>query len=481
MHLQKAVDPFDRFVRCIGLGPQTRLVRYDPTAPLHDRYTADAWRRSPPTRRRCSRDTTLHDQRVLRLGLQLVRGAAQGRRLAPDRLRQPVPRLAGDVAALPLPVAGEGEPPLVDLLRRDQAADARHLDWEPFYDDRRRATCRTASSSRAYARDRRASASTPTRFEEFCAKHLAHLDEVAWEFFGTTGRQGRGAPEGRRALPAHEVERSPSCSGSASRRGAPTAAPEPGRQTAVMKERRALALGARVEREVTLVRWGTFGQPVLLFPTAGGDAEEIERFHLIDALAPLLDAGAIKVYSCDSVAGRGCWSQRGRRRPATRCARTSSTSTCATRSCPRSAPTASRPTSRSGRPARRSARSTRSPWCAASPTCSARDRMSGTYDLRRFVERPDFTDDFWVSSPLHFVPDARRAAHLERLRTRFILLASGEGRAEDIGESWRIANVLGRRASRTGSTRGARVAPRLADLAHDAAAVPRRVRPKGAR
>jgi hypothetical protein len=23
------------------------------------------------------------------------------------------------------------------------------------------------------------------RFEEFCGKHLAHLDEAAWEFFGT--------------------------------------------------------------------------------------------------------------------------------------------------------------------------------------------------------------------------------------------------------------------------------------------------------
>jgi esterase/lipase superfamily enzyme len=34
--------------------------------------------------------------------------------------------------------------------------------------------------------------------------------------------------------------------------------------------------------------------------------------------------------------------------------------------------------------------------------------------------------------------------HLEKLRTRFVLLISGEGRAEDIGESWRLANVLGK-------------------------------------
>ena len=30
----------------------------------------------------------------------------------------------------------------------------------------------------------------------------------------------------------------------------------------------------RVERETTLARWGMVGTPVLLFPTAGGDAEE---------------------------------------------------------------------------------------------------------------------------------------------------------------------------------------------------------------
>ena len=40
----------------------------------------------------------------------------------------------------------------------------------------------------------------------------------------------------------------------------------------------------RVHREVNMVRWGSFGTPVLLFPTAGGDCEEIERFLMIKAL-----------------------------------------------------------------------------------------------------------------------------------------------------------------------------------------------------
>ena len=39
MTLQASVEPFEHFVRCVGLGPQTHVVRYDPGAAHHDRYT----------------------------------------------------------------------------------------------------------------------------------------------------------------------------------------------------------------------------------------------------------------------------------------------------------------------------------------------------------------------------------------------------------------------------------------------------------
>ncbi len=53
----------------------------------------------------------------------------------------------------------------------------------------------------------------------------------------------------------------------------------------------------RVKTEITVVRWGTFGRPALVFPSAGGDAEEIERFGLVDACGPLLAEGRVKLYS----------------------------------------------------------------------------------------------------------------------------------------------------------------------------------------
>lgn len=199
----------------------------------------------------------------------------------------------------------------------------------------------------------------------------------------------------------------------------------------------------RVQRDVTLVRWGTFGQPVLVFPTAGGDAEEIERWHIIDVLGPLLDAGKIKVYSCDSVAGQALVAREGSPRhrmwlqnmfhqhirhevvPAIR-------TDCAS-------PDLELWTAGASFGA----------FHAVAVQCRWPDvfaktlAMSGTYDLKRFFETDDFSDDFFVSSPLHFMSHLG-GPHLDVLRTRYIQFASGEGKAEAPWESWWMANALGR-------------------------------------
>lgn len=60
----------------------------------------------------------------------------------------------------------------------------------------------------------------------------------------------------------------------------------------------------RLPHPVRLARWGHFGTPVLIFPSAGGDFEEIERFQLVASLGALIEGGRIKVYSTDAVAAR---------------------------------------------------------------------------------------------------------------------------------------------------------------------------------
>ena len=199
----------------------------------------------------------------------------------------------------------------------------------------------------------------------------------------------------------------------------------------------------RLEREVTLARWGSFGQPLVLFPTAGGDAEEVERFLLIDALAPLIDAGRIKVYSCDSAAGRALLAREGNPRHQMWLQNQFQ------QYVRHEVVHAIRADCKSPEIEVWASGASIGAFHSIAMVCRFPDvftralAMSGTYDLRRFYETTDFSDDFWVSSPIHFVPTLA-GVHLDVLRTRFILITSGEGRAEDIGESWRMANVLGK-------------------------------------
>jgi esterase/lipase superfamily enzyme len=58
-----------------------------------------------------------------------------------------------------------------------------------------------------------------------------------------------------------------------------------------------------LNREMTVARWGYFGKPVILFPTAAADCLDYERFKMIWKLKPMINAGRIKVYSCESVNG----------------------------------------------------------------------------------------------------------------------------------------------------------------------------------
>ena len=200
----------------------------------------------------------------------------------------------------------------------------------------------------------------------------------------------------------------------------------------------------RLQREVTMVRWGSFGQPVLVFPTAGGDAEEIERMHLVGALGSLIEAGKLKVYSCDSVAGRGLLTREGS--PAHQMWLQNQFH----QYIRHEVVPAIRADCQSPDAELWAAGASIGAFHAVAAVCRFPDvfaracAMSGTYDLRRFYEATEFTDDFWVSSPLHFLPTLG-GRHLDVLRTRLMVLASGEGRAEDLGESWRMANVLGQR------------------------------------
>lgn len=197
----------------------------------------------------------------------------------------------------------------------------------------------------------------------------------------------------------------------------------------------------RLGQDLSVARWGTYGSPVLLFPTAGGDAEEVERNHMIAHLEPLIAAGRAKVYSVDSIAGRALAERRGS--PDHRLALFNAFHEAIAREV---IPAIHSDLGGHHLPVTVAGASIgafnalaitcRYPELVESAVC-----MSGTYAIEQFMGG-HVNDDLYYSSPLRFLPGLEGPS-LDVLRRRMIVLASGSGRWEDVGESWAVAEVLG--------------------------------------
>jgi len=199
----------------------------------------------------------------------------------------------------------------------------------------------------------------------------------------------------------------------------------------------------RLQQGVEVVRWGHFGTPVLLFPTAGGDAQEAERFHLVGSVWHLIEAGRIKLYSCDSVPGKTWLGDHSREH----CAWIQNQFDgfvyhelvpAIFRDCHGA-------TSIITAGASMGAYNAVMSLCRHPDVFRAAIGMSGAYDLEKSMHGR-FTLDLYFSSPLHFLPNLEeQSEHLAILRQRFIVMAYGQGRWEHPDQSWRLAEVLGSR------------------------------------
>ena len=199
----------------------------------------------------------------------------------------------------------------------------------------------------------------------------------------------------------------------------------------------------RVQAEITVIRWGTFGAPVLVFPSAGGDAAEIERNGLVSACEPLLAEGRVKLYSVDSVAGQAMVAKAGP--PGHRMRLLNQFHECVRREVVPAihADLSGQAIGVIAAGASIGAFNAVAVLCRYPDVFSAAIGMSGSYRIDRFYDEA-WSQDLYFSAPLQFLPGLDGPL-LDQLRQRFAVLASGEGDWEDIGESWRMAGALGAR------------------------------------
>jgi len=203
MHLQQAVLPHDLFVRAIGLGPQVRTVRYDPTAPLHDRYKVD-FDFIDAEEGTLLRDMTLTINAFFGWDFNSCEALRRDGTFYPIDFANPCPD--SQVTSLhyhfPWIVLGNVRWSLFCAATKRKMR--RTLDWEPFYE--------IAASGRSFRERLSAYAAVADarfeteRFTEFCATHLAHLDEVALEFFGSAIAKDAVRQKVVALFPEHEHE-----------------------------------------------------------------------------------------------------------------------------------------------------------------------------------------------------------------------------------------------------------------------------------
>ena len=203
MHLQEAVEPFDVFIRCLGVGPQIQLIRYDPGAPLHDRYKVDF-------------DFVNGDDWELLTDMALTINCFFGwdfnscEVMRRDDVFHPID-FANACPDSQVTSLHFHFPWLVKAKVRWAvycAVTGRkkplNLNWAPFYEiaDLDLPYRERLSRYAAIARQR----FEIDRFEEFCAEHLGHLDEVALDFFGTDLARDTVRQKVQSLFPAHEVD-----------------------------------------------------------------------------------------------------------------------------------------------------------------------------------------------------------------------------------------------------------------------------------
>ena len=204
MHLQKAVSPFDLFVRCIGLGPQVRIVRYDPDAPLHDRYTTSAPDIDAAERKRLE-DTTLTINTFFGWDFNSCE-ALRGE----DRVFHPIDFANAcpdsQVTSLhyhfPWLVLAKVRWAIFCAVTRRRMRKT--LDWEPYFE--------VAASDRTIDEKVEAYGEIARRrldaegFAAFCEEHLGDLDSVALEFFRDSKCRDAVRQKVAALFPKHEVE-----------------------------------------------------------------------------------------------------------------------------------------------------------------------------------------------------------------------------------------------------------------------------------
>ncbi len=202
MHLQQGIVPYEQFVRCIGVGPQTKTILYDPAKPLHERYLPDEGFLAEDERLLLE-DVTLTINAFFGWDFNSCEALKKGGVWYPIDFANPCPDSQVTSLHVHFPWLVKAKLRWSLFCAAIKKPMRLGLDWQPFFAIADEADLPYREKLAAYAALAHDRFETE-RFHGFCAQHLAHLDEAAWEFFGTDRAKFAVRSKVQALFPEHE-------------------------------------------------------------------------------------------------------------------------------------------------------------------------------------------------------------------------------------------------------------------------------------
>ena len=196
-----------------------------------------------------------------------------------------------------------------------------------------------------------------------------------------------------------------------------------------------------LKTDMPLAVYGHYGFALLMIPTASADYLEYERFHLIDAIRPFIDAGKVKVFSINSMNNES-W-MNDSISPAQKVLRHTQWNNYVydeVVTFVRQNTSAETPVITCG--ASFGALHSANLFFKRPDIINGCIAMSGVYELTEYT-KGYFDEDVYFNSPMHYMPNLEDHQILESIRrSAHIHLLSGSGPHEDPQSARRFAGIL---------------------------------------
>jgi esterase/lipase superfamily enzyme len=198
----------------------------------------------------------------------------------------------------------------------------------------------------------------------------------------------------------------------------------------------------RLGLEMPIVRYGNWGRPLLVFPTAQADFLENERFFLIKSIEPLIKARKLTVFSIDSI-NKHAWMNKGVSVPERGRRQQAYSEYIELEVVPHIRRSLQQDNARimvTG--------ASFGGFHAANAFLRRPDlfdtllAMSGFYDLTGMYTQGYMDDNIYFNNPLSYLPRLSDHGQLEQLRRNQIHILSGQGEYELPSASRRLSQAL---------------------------------------